>query len=148
MEKEIEGSGRAAEIGEILRDAKASDKGWRKAREGELRFIPIETKTIRRGDGTTKTLERVRHGGAAVIVPVTDDGKVVMLRQYRPAVGAWIYELPAGTIEKGEKPARCAARELEEETGLVAGEVLGSCSRPSHLPDGPRRCTISCSRGG
>jgi ADP-ribose pyrophosphatase len=123
MERNFEGGGRAAGIGEILRDARISGRGWRKAAEGELRFIPVETKTIVRGDGTTKTLERVRHRGAAVIVPITDDGKVVMLRQYRPAIGAWIYELPAGTIEKGERPARCAARELEEETGFAASEV-------------------------
>ncbi|VVB76935.1 RNA pyrophosphohydrolase [uncultured archaeon] len=106
-----------------MRDAKASKNGWRKASASDVNFLRIETKKIGRPDGTTKILERVRHDGAAVIVPITASGEVIMLRQYRPAVDAWLYELPAGTIEKGEKPVDCGARELKEETGFSANEV-------------------------
>ena len=122
MEKEFNGAGLGAEMGKVVRDS-TSGKGWKKAAAGDAKFLDLETKEVGRGDGTVRAIERVRHGGASVIIPVTDDGKVVMLMQYRPAVDAWLYELPAGTINKGEKPRECAARELGEETGFVAREV-------------------------
>jgi ADP-ribose pyrophosphatase len=109
-------------MGEILRDSGIS-RGWERAGSGDARFLNIETKRIRRRDGSFKTFERLRHGGVAVIVPVAADGKLILLRQYRPAVGAWLYELPAGLIERGERPRECAVRELEEETGFTASEV-------------------------
>lgn len=70
---------------------------------------------------TTFTLE---HPGAVVILPITPTGSILFLSQYRPAVGTTILELPAGTLEKGEDPATCAAREVIEETGFAAGELL------------------------
>ena len=122
MEKDIERADLGAEMGKIARDP-ISEKGWERAGVEDVKFINIETKKVRRNDGSVKTFERVRHGGAAVIIPVAEDGKVLLLKQYRPAVDAWLYELPAGTIENGEKPRECAARELEEETGFAAGEL-------------------------
>lgn len=68
--------------------------------------------------------EIVRHPGAVVILPLLEDGRVVMIRNHRIAVGGWVLELPAGTIERGEAAAACAARELEEETGRRAGELV------------------------
>ncbi|HEY7138499.1 MAG TPA: NUDIX hydrolase [Methylomirabilota bacterium] len=61
------------------------------------------------------------------ILPILDDGRVVLIRQYRPIVGAELWELPAGTIEAGEFPEACARRELVEEAGYEAGalEPLG-----------------------
>lgn len=70
------------------------------------------------------------HPGAAVILPITDDGDILLLRQFRPSLNKWILELPAGTIEGDESPIECARRELIEETGYSAQhfEPLGQCS--------------------
>ncbi len=64
----------------------------------------------------------VRHPGSTGIVPLLEDGTVVMTLQYRHAVGEYLLEIPAGTMEPGESPLNCARRELEEETGFVAEE--------------------------
>jgi ADP-ribose pyrophosphatase len=71
----------------------------------------------------------VRHPGAVAIVPLLSDSKVVLIRQYRYATGKKLFEIPAGTLEKGEPPLECAARELREETGYEAEEIepLLSC---------------------
>jgi ADP-ribose pyrophosphatase len=74
-------------------------------------------------DGCTHTHEIVVHPGAAVILPVLDDGRVVLIRNERVAVGEELIELPAGTLEPGEEPATCAARELAEETGYRADRL-------------------------
>lgn len=66
----------------------------------------------------------IRHPGSTGIVPIADDGTVVMTYQYRHAVGKYLLEIPAGTIEEGEAPLACAKRELEEETGYTAGEWI------------------------
>ena len=65
----------------------------------------------------------VHPGGAVAILPVDGD-EVVLIRQYRAAIDAWILEAPAGTLEEGEAPEACAARELIEETGLSASELV------------------------
>lgn len=64
--------------------------------------------------------ETILHPGAAVIVPLLDDGRVILVRQYRRAVDRVLLELPAGTLDPGERPRTCAGRELEEETGWRA----------------------------
>ncbi|MEB3851660.1 MAG: NUDIX hydrolase [Desulfurococcales archaeon] len=67
---------------------------------------------------------RVAAPDSVAILPYfTSTGEVVLLRQYRPAVGSWIYEAPAGTIAPGESPEETAARELEEEAGLRPGRL-------------------------
>lgn len=66
--------------------------------------------------------EVVVHPGAVAVVPFLEDGRLVLVEQFRHSVGSWMVEVPAGTIEK-ESPEECAARELEEETGYVAGEM-------------------------
>jgi ADP-ribose pyrophosphatase len=68
------------------------------------------------------------HPGAVVVLPLLPDGKVVLIRQRRYAIGQVLTELPAGTLEKGEDPMNCAGRELLEETGLVAGRLKPLCS--------------------
>jgi ADP-ribose pyrophosphatase len=62
----------------------------------------------------------VAHSGAVAILPFDADGNVMMIRQYRPAVRQWLLEIPAGTLEPGEAPLKCAKRELVEETGFAA----------------------------
>ncbi|TVQ32165.1 MAG: NUDIX hydrolase [Phycisphaeraceae bacterium] len=74
-------------------------------------------------DGVTNRREVVRHPGAVVVLPLLPDGRIALIRNRRIAVEADLWELPAGTLEPGEDPARCAARELEEEAGYTAGRV-------------------------
>jgi ADP-ribose pyrophosphatase len=88
-------------------------------------------------DGRRVSLDAVRVPAVAYIVPLLDDGRIVLIRQYRPIVGAEIWELPAGTIEAGESPEACARRELVEEAGYVAGslEPLGGVLADPGLTD-------------
>jgi len=71
----------------------------------------------------------VRHPGAVAIVPILGDGRIALIRQFRYATGKTLLEIPAGTLERGEPPLECAARELREETGYEAEEIepLLSC---------------------
>jgi ADP-ribose pyrophosphatase len=83
----------------------------------------VTSDTIREG-GITYVRDVVHHPGSAVIVPVFDDGSIALVRQYRHPAARYLLEVPAGTMNKGELPANAAARELEEELGLVATEML------------------------
>jgi ADP-ribose pyrophosphatase len=74
-------------------------------------------------DGRIVTRETVQHPGAVVILPLLDDGRVCLIRNYRIAVDQTLLELPAGTLEPGEEPAVTAARELQEETGYRAARI-------------------------
>lgn len=80
-------------------------------------------------NGHVTRMDIVRHPGAVAIIPILGDGKVVLVRQYRYAAGRELLEIPAGTLEKGEPPLECAARELREETGYEAEDLepLISC---------------------
>ena len=71
-------------------------------------------------NGMTSFREGVHHNGGACILPLTDDDKVLMVRQYRYALKEELWELPAGKLEKDEDPFEAAKRELEEECGLTA----------------------------
>lgn len=73
--------------------------------------------------GFVATFEMIRHPGAALIVPLLPRGRVIMLRQLRPVIGKYIYELPAGTLGKNELPRACASREIIEETGYSAKKL-------------------------
>lgn len=72
--------------------------------------------------------EVVEHRGAVAILPLTQSGDVVLIRQYRHAVGESLIEIPAGTLEPGETPEECARRELREETGMTAERLDPICS--------------------
>ena len=74
-------------------------------------------------DGEEITRDVVEHPGAAVILPVLDDQRVVLIRNHRRIINKTLWELPAGTLEPPEPPEVCAARELEEETGYRAGRL-------------------------
>lgn len=84
------------------------------------RRLWIEQRTVPVPSGE-KTYVVVHPGGAVAILPVDGD-EIVLIRQYRAAIDAWILEAPAGTLEEGEAPEVCAARELVEETGYAAAE--------------------------
>jgi len=111
----------------------------RPSRHGaELRWILNRETISNQTTGETVTRGTIRHPGICVIVPTLDDGRILLMRQYRYPAGEAIWELPAGTLsgreENGrmvpaESPAECAARELQEETGYTAGQLrsLGTC---------------------
>lgn len=87
------------------------------------RQFSFTVEDVRLPNGVDTRLAAVRHPGSTGIVPLTDDGNVVMIRQYRHAVKAYLLEIPAGTMEPEEPPLACARRELEEETGLSAATL-------------------------
>jgi ADP-ribose pyrophosphatase len=74
-------------------------------------------------DGLQATREVVEHPGASVIIPLLENNSVLLVRQYRYAVGRELLEIPAGTCNDGEPPEVCAKRELQEETGYVCEEL-------------------------
>jgi ADP-ribose pyrophosphatase len=80
--------------------------------------LSVRVDTLRRTDGSTFRYERVEYGQAVVLVPVDGEGRLLMVRQYRHAVGAELLELPAGGVdERDESPEAAALRELREEVG-------------------------------
>lgn len=81
------------------------------------RVVHLTVEEVRLPNGETVQLEIIRHRGAAAVVPLKANGDVVLIRQYRHAVGGYIYEVPAGVLMAGEGPEACARREAEEETG-------------------------------
>lgn len=84
----------------------------------EGRLIALRIDDLRTRDGATYRREVVEYGAAVVLVPVDADGRLLMVRQYRHPVGAWLLELPAGGIDAHDaSPADAALRELREETG-------------------------------
>ena len=88
------------------------------------RVFNVERRTYVQPDGSTIVRDVVVHPGAVVILPRLDDNRLVMLRNLRRATGAELWELPAGTMEPGEAPIDTAGRELEEETGYAAREIV------------------------
>jgi len=81
------------------------------------RTFRVDVDRVRLPNGREMDMELVHHRGAAAVVPVLDDGTVLLVRQYRYATGGWLLEIPAGKLDKGESPETCALRETEEETG-------------------------------
>lgn len=93
------------------------------------RVIRMSVDTVALPDGSTREMDVVRHPGASAILPVVGrlddpDPEVLLIRQFRYAVGAWLYEVPAGTRREGEPFEQVALRELEEETGWKAGRLV------------------------
>jgi ADP-ribose pyrophosphatase len=92
------------------------------------RVINVDIDTVRFPNGSTGELEMVRHPGASAVVPfltdpLGDDPQILLIKQFRHAADAFIYEVPAGKLEGGEPPIECAHRELREETGCTAGKM-------------------------
>ncbi len=84
------------------------------------RIIEVYTETIRYNSGREYQLDLVRHPGGAAVVAVDRDLRVCLVKQYRPGVTDFLWEIPAGKLDAGEAPQICAVRELAEETGVAA----------------------------
>ena len=107
------------------------------------KVLHVYKDTINLPNGKTGMREYCRHGGAVAVVPLTREGKVVCVRQYRYALGRVTLEIPAGKLDfPGEDPLECAKRELREETGLKAEEwrklvalrtTPGFCNETIHM---------------
>ena len=87
------------------------------------RVVTLDIDTVTLPNGATIELEMIHHPGAAAVVPMKEDGMVILIRQYRHAAGGYIYEIPAGKLHPGEDPKLCAARELQEEIGYRADSL-------------------------
>ena len=87
------------------------------------RVFDVSVDTVREGD-RTYIREVVHHRGSAVVLPAFDDGSIALVRQYRHPTVRYLLELPAGGINDQERPDEAAARELEEEMGIVAGKLV------------------------
>ena len=92
------------------------------------RTIQVDHDTVRFPDGSTGVLEMIRHPGASAVVPFLDDPdshnpRVLLIHQFRHAVDARLWEIPAGTLAGGEAPEDCARRELAEEAGMDAARL-------------------------
>ncbi len=90
----------------------------------EGRIIDLRIETVEMPDGKTAYRELVDHPGGVGILALTDDGKIPMVRQYRKPMETVTLEIPAGKLDKEEEPLLCGIRELKEETGYEAKEVI------------------------
>jgi ADP-ribose pyrophosphatase len=98
----------------------------RRAYAGKI--ISLDVDTVRFPDGSLGELEMIRHPGASAVVPFLsdpagEDPQILLIHQYRYAAEGYLYEIPAGRLNPGERPADCAERELKEETGCSAQHI-------------------------
>lgn len=93
----------------------------RKVFEGRIFSVIVESITLPRGERLEA--EIIRHPGSVVLIPVTDSGDIVLVRQYRHAIGRLLWELPAGSLKQAEDPQAAAVRECHEEIGLIPSAV-------------------------
>lgn len=84
------------------------------------KFLKVKQDEVRLPDGSIAFREYIVHPGATMVIPLGDDGKVVMIRQFRYPLKSWFLEFPAGKIDQGEDSLTTGKRELEEETGFRA----------------------------
>ncbi len=87
------------------------------------RLLQVYRDTIELPNGKPATREYIKHQGAVAVVPVTDEGEIIAVRQYRYPIGRVTIEIPAGKLDKGEEPLDAAKRELSEETGVESADI-------------------------
>ena len=87
------------------------------------RVFSVEVEQRRFPNGQEHEVAIVRHNPSVVLVPIQDDGRIILIRQYRASLDRMIWEIPAGRVDDGEEPDAAAARECEEEIGLVPGRI-------------------------
>jgi ADP-ribose pyrophosphatase len=114
--------------------------GTRRIYEG--RVLNVRVDDVELPNGHRSAFEIIEHGGGVCIVAQPQRDSIVLVRQYRPAIGSYLLEVPAGKLEPGEDPAQCATRELREETGYRCESIRkawsfytapGFCSELLHL---------------
>lgn len=105
-------------------------------------IIDVQVDTITLPDGNTAKREVVIRGDATAVVPIDEDGNVILVEQYRHPAKSIVLEIPAGMMEKDEDPKQCAIRELEEETSFIAKDLIhlttmyptvGFCTEKLHI---------------
>ncbi|WP_210469236.1 NUDIX hydrolase [Sporosarcina sp. 6E9] len=89
----------------------------------EGKVISLRLEEVELPDGNRAKRELIQHPGAVALIPITNDGKIILVKQYRKSLNRSLIEIPAGRIEIGEDPKITALRELEEETGYGARKV-------------------------
>jgi ADP-ribose pyrophosphatase len=87
------------------------------------KLFDVELDELEMANGVVAKREIIRHPGAVAMVPVAQDGRLLLVTQYRHAAGKRLLEIPAGTLEPGEDPRDCAIRECQEEVGMLPGRV-------------------------
>jgi ADP-ribose pyrophosphatase len=110
-------------------------------------FLKVQRDTVRLPDGKTSKREYIRHPGAVVILPVFDDGSILLERQFRYPLNHVFIEYPAGKIDPNEDPLECAKRELQEETGYTAREWQFVCTIHNAIAYSDEHLDIFLARG-
>ncbi len=87
------------------------------------RVFSVETDRVRFPNGSMHDVAIVRHPPSVVLIPVQDDGRILLVKQFRASVGRELWELPAGGLDEGETAEAAAERECEEETGFIPGTL-------------------------
>ena len=88
------------------------------------KVFDVDRDQVRMPNGREVTVDVVRHPKSVVLIPVPEPGQVILIRQYRYAVNAFLWELPAGSVDEGETPEQAARRECHEEIGQVPGTIV------------------------
>lgn len=115
------------------------------AYDGE--FLKVHRDTVRLPDGKESTREYIKHPGAVVIIPILDDGSILIERQFRYPMNRVLIEFPAGKIDPGEASLDCAKRELLEETGYTASEWQFVCTIHNAIAYSDEHLDIFLARG-
>jgi ADP-ribose pyrophosphatase len=110
-------------------------------------FLKVQRDTVRLPDGKISEREYIKHPGAVVVLPVFDDGTVLLERQYRYPLDRVFIEFPAGKIDPNEAPLDCAKRELQEETGYTATEWKFVCTIHNAIAYSNEHLDIFLARG-
>lgn len=113
----------------------------------EGHFLKVQCDTVRLPDGKQSKREYIKHPGAVVILPLMDDGSVLLERQFRYPLQEVFIEFPAGKIDPGEDPLACAKRELQEETGYTAKQWQFVCTIHNAIAYSDEHLDIFIARG-
>ncbi|TGB04458.1 NUDIX domain-containing protein [Halobacillus salinus] len=102
---------------------KFEEKTYEKETIYQGKIVRLEVDSVTLPDGNTSKRELIKHPGAVAVIALTDEGKLVVVEQYRKPMEKSMVEIPAGKLEPGESPEVCALRELEEETGYTTQKL-------------------------